>query len=254
MSRDQSGDRPPRSRGIGATGLVLAMLALCGGLISVPAIVHSIRGLAQRDETRTYDMNNFRVVGLAVINQEVMTRRLSPAYALGPDGEPNRGLSWRVGLLPYIDDDALNRQFKLDEAWDSPANRPLSRTHLPVYGSAADPPDDQTRIRVFVGPGTPFEDSPEWRRKASVGRIRDGVSNTLLAVETAERVPWAAPQDVPYQPDGPLPALGHPSRNVVIVLMADGSVRPLKKPISPAVLHALITRDGGEQLPANWDQ
>jgi hypothetical protein len=107
---------------------------------------------------------------------------------------------------------------------------------------------------VFVGPGTLFEDSPEWRERASFGRIKDGASNTLMVVEAADTVAWAAPKELPYQPGGPLPALGHPDRSLALVVMADGSVKPLRKNVSPTLLHALITRNGNEQLPANWDQ
>jgi hypothetical protein len=75
-----------------------------------------------------------------------------------------------------------------------------------------------------------------------------------MVVEAADTVPWAAPKELPYQPGGPLPSLGHPDRSVFLVVMADGSVRTLRKTVSPTVLHALITRNGNENLPANWDQ
>jgi hypothetical protein len=34
-------------------------------------------------------------------------------------------LSWRVKLLPYLEQDHLYRQFKLNEPWDSPHNQAL---------------------------------------------------------------------------------------------------------------------------------
>jgi hypothetical protein len=290
-------DRPPRSNGMATAALVLGILALCGGLTGIPAIICGILGLSRAKQAggtgqgsaiaglvlgalgivlvvpavliglllpavqkvreaaaRTHDVNNFKQVGLAVLNHEATTRRLPPPYVLGPNGDPNRGLSWRVGLLPYLEQDALYQRFQLDQPWDSPANRPLSQTVVPQYLSAVDLPDNQTRIRVFVGPGTLFEDSPEWQTKPSLGRIKDGASNTLMAVETGDKVSWAAPQEIPYQPAGPLPALGHPDRNVFLVMMADGSVKSLKKNISPTILHALISRNGNEALPPNWDQ
>lgn len=240
--------------GTAVAGLVLGIVST----VVTPAIlialllpaVQKVREAA----ARTHDMNGFKQTGLAVMNHEATNRRLTTAYTLGPDGEPNRGLSWRVAMLPYLEEEPLYRQFRLDEAWDGPTNRPTAQKYLKVYGSATDPQDNLTRIRVFVGPGTLFEDSPEWREKATLGRITDGTSQTLLAIESADRVPWASPKELPYQPGGPLPALGHPGRNTVIVMMADGSVRTLNKSISPTVLHALITREGGETLPPNWDQ
>ena len=47
-----------------------------------------------------------------------------PAPAIqGKDGKPL--LSWRVAILPYLEEDGLYQSFKLDEPWDSPHNKPL---------------------------------------------------------------------------------------------------------------------------------
>jgi hypothetical protein len=53
--------------------------------------------------------------------------RLPPAAVCGPDGTPL--LSWRVLILPFIEQQALYRQFKLDEPWDGPHN--LAGSHHP---------------------------------------------------------------------------------------------------------------------------
>ena len=155
-----------------------------------------------------------------------------------------------MAILPYVEEDNVFRQFKLDQAWDSAANITPSQIAIPPFLSTNDPVDNQTRFRAFVGKGTAFEDD-------TVGIPRgfpDGIANTVLFVESADRVPWAAPKDIPYQPGGPLPALGHPDRNTILVAMVDGSVRMFKKPMNPALMHALITRNGNEPLPANWDK
>jgi hypothetical protein len=290
---DDRSDRPARSNGLATAALVLGILSLCVGVCAgIPAVVCGILGLTRASRTgsgkalaitglalggimtianvvflpyavlrvrqaaaRSKDSNNFKQVALAVhYHAETNIGRLTSAYARDRDGEPNRGLSWRVEMLPYMDQEALYRQFKRNVPWDDPGNRAAAETVVPQYQSTADPPSDQTRIRVFVGPGTLFEDSADWRSKASLVAIPDGSSLTLMAVESEDTVPWASPRELPYQPGGPLPSLGHPSRSTVLVMMADGSVRSLNKSISPTVLHALITRNGGENLPLNWDQ
>jgi len=48
---------------------------------------------------------------------------LPPAVRKGPDGQPL--FSWRVLILPYLEQDHLYRQFNLDEPWDSPHNMSL---------------------------------------------------------------------------------------------------------------------------------
>src|SRR5579883_1440824 len=64
-------------------------------------------------------------------------------------------LSWRVALLPYIEQNELYRQFKLDEPWDSPHNRRLLSKMPAVYA----PPGVKTQrpystyYQVFVSSG-----------------------------------------------------------------------------------------------------
>ena len=45
-----------------------------------------------------------------------------------------------------------------------------------------------------------------------------------MVVEADEAVPWTKPDELPYAPDKPLPALGGGPRGNFLVLMADGSV------------------------------
>ena len=279
---------PPQPNVLAAAALGLGLLSLCTGLLTgIPAIVCGVLSLSRRRSgtgtaitglvlgsvgtlgsvfilfvtlgawrkiSLAKDGNSLQQVGLAVYWDADAKRRLMAPFARGPDGEPNRGLSWRVQILPYLEEETVYRQFERGQAWDSPANWPASQTVIRQYASTADPPSVQTRFRVFVGPGTLFEDSAEWREDASLARIPDGASQTLMVVESADTVPWASPQELPYQPAAPLPPLGHPNRSTFLVLLADGSVRTLKKSLSPAVLHALITRNVGEALPPNWDQ
>ena len=46
-----------------------------------------------------------------------------PAYTADKDGKPL--LSWRVLILPYVEQNELYKQFHLDEPWDSEHNKPL---------------------------------------------------------------------------------------------------------------------------------
>src|SRR5207249_937606 len=78
----------------------------------------------------------------------------------------------------------------------------------------------------------------------------DGTSNTLLVVEARDAVPWARPDELEYNPKGPLPQLGHPSRGGDFnAAMADGSVRSVSGSLPEATLRALITANGGEVIP-----
>jgi prepilin-type processing-associated H-X9-DG protein len=78
--------------------------------------------------------------------------------------------------------------------------------------------------------------------------ITDGTSNTILAVESNRDVPWTKPEDIPFDPNGPVPELGNFSPNGFNAAFADGAVRFISKAVNPQVLKALITRSGGEVI------
>jgi hypothetical protein len=251
--RDDDFNQPPRRQGMSGV-LIAVIVVIAVGMIVVPLVLVGLLlpavGKVREAAARSKDVNNMKQTVIGLHNYNDGHQGLPGPYAAKRNGKPNPGLSWRVEILPYIEQEPLYRRFNPDQSWDSPANKPASDAVVVTYLSSSDPPDNQTRFRAFVGPGTAFEDD-------TVGIPRgfpDGTSNTLLFVETADKVPWASPQDIPYQPGGALPALGHPGRSTFIAAMADGSVMMLNKNISPAVLHAIITRNGNEALPPGWNQ
>jgi hypothetical protein len=232
-----------------AAGLTLGVAGTVVGIVMLFPAMDRL----SKSSAKSKDHFNIRRAYIGFhYHQEANPGQFSP-FVVGADGEPNRGLSWRVSALPFIDQGQLYRQFQLGHAWDSAANQQPAQASVKDFLSSGDPKDNQTRFCVFVGPGALFEDATDWRKKGSLRGIPDGTSNTLFAVEAADRVPWASQKDIPYQPGGPLPALGHPDRELILVVMCDGSARYLKKTISPEVLRALITRSGGEAVtPPDW--
>ena len=85
--------------------------------------------------------------------------RLPPAVVYGEDGKPLH--SWRVLLLPFIEQQALYEEFRLDEPWDSPHNIALlprmPLTYAPPPGKKWKVPPYHTVCQVFVGKGTAFD-------------------------------------------------------------------------------------------------
>jgi hypothetical protein len=176
--------------------------------------------------------------------------RLPPAVVYGKDRKPL--YSWRVLLLPYIEQEALYQQFKLDEPWDSPHNIGLLSQMPQVYGpfkvgGRTEP--GHTYYQVFVGPGTAFEEGKVVHLPED---FPDGTSNTILVVEAGRAVPWTKPEDLPYSPDGPLPPLGGISKGGFRVSLGDASAREVSKNTSHATIRAAITRNAGDQLGPDW--
>jgi prepilin-type processing-associated H-X9-DG protein len=191
-----------------------------------------------------------------------------PAVVYDGDGKPL--YSWRVLILPYIEEDQLYNDFHLDEPWDSPHNKALLPRMPKVYAVPGEwPPKEPyaTHYQVFDGPGAAFNSDkknglqpfnlvppgPGGRQVMASNNIirypnsfQDGTSNTFLVVEASDPVPWSQPADLPWDPNGPLPRLGGSLPGGFNATFADGSVRFLSKTTDDATIRAGVTIAGGE--------
>lgn len=195
---------------------------------------------------RVSSLYKMKQLAIAVFNYaEVYDRNLPPPAltAKGKSGTPL--LSWRVALLPFIEQEDLYKQFRLDEPWDSEHNKKLIAKMPNMFTTpGANAPAGQTHYLAFTGPGTAFETDKDGRSIVKFRDITDGTSNTLLFVEAAEPVVWTKPDDLPFDPKK-LPKLGV-SPDGVNVAFVDGSVRTLVSPPNDSDLRAMVTRNGGE--------
>lgn len=164
-----------------------------------------------------------------------------------PGARPVAMHSWRVAYLPQLGEEALYKQIRLNEPWDSEHNKQFHNRMPKVFevpGRAA--PAGQTYYQVFVGPGAIFSDD---RVNRYLGHLTDGASNTLLIAEAATAVNWMEPKEISFevQPAGfPNARLGDPKADRFLVAFGDGLVRRLSRKITPQNLQALITSDGKE--------
>jgi RNA polymerase sigma factor (sigma-70 family) len=182
--------------------------------------------------------NNLKQLALAMHNYHDNNGSL-PANAIY-DGDGKPLLSWRVAILPYIDQKDLYDQFKLDQPWDSEHNKKLLAKMPEVYGTKG----DKTIYQVFAGKGSIFDG----KEGVQLMDITDGTSNTILFAEAAQAVPWTKPADLAYKPGEKLPKLGGLFKDGFNVALADGSVRFIPAKFNEKAMHALITRAGGEVI------
>ncbi len=193
---------------------------------------------------RMVSMNNMKQIALAMHNYHDVNGHFPPPAITDKNGKPL--LSWRVAILPYIEQDAVYRQFKLDEPWDSEHNKKLLAQMPPIYAPVKTATKELfgTYYQVFNGKGAAFEAG----EKITLPSIPDGTSNTIMVVEAADPVPWTKPDDLPFDPPKPLPKLGAEFPDIFLAAFCDGSVRELPKNIDANKLRALITRNGGEPV------
>lgn len=164
-----------------------------------------------------------------------------PAMMTDKDGRPT--MSWRVALLPYMNDEAktLYNQFRFDEPWDSLYNKRLIKKMPQAFRSpnryAWGAGQWKTRDQVFTGAGTLFEGGKGIRKT-------DVTSKLILLVHAGDdrAVYWTKPADISYAADGPLPQLTGRYDNRFEVLLNDGSFRRMQMPMDEKDLRSLILR------------
>jgi RNA polymerase sigma factor (sigma-70 family) len=193
---------------------------------------------------RTLTATNLRHIGIGMHQYNDQHKSL-PAHAIYSKDGKKALLSWRVAILPFIEQDALYREFKLDEPWDSEHNKKLISKMPPIFHSTAGAKreDGLTHYQVVTGPDAVF-DGPT---KLALSAITDGTSSTIMAIETKEPVIWTKPADLilPRLKEK-MPKVDGLYKDQLIVVFCDGSVRYLPSNIDPVLLRALITPNGGE--------
>jgi hypothetical protein len=204
--------------------------------------VQKQRGAAGRAQST----NNLRQIALAMHNYHDTYGQFPPRAAFGKDGKPL--LSWRVLILPFIEENKLYGEFHLDEPWDSEHNKKLLAKMPKVYAVPGQKETDATHYQGFYGKGAFFEG----RKGLRITEFVDGTSNTIMIVEAPGTVPWTKPEDLPYDPAKPLPKLVGVREGGFLASFCDGSVHFLKATLKPKTLHALIGRNDGEIIPEDF--
>ncbi len=234
--------RTGRDLTLGMSGQGNAQIATIGILISLllPAIQ-----AAREAARRANSLNNLKQIGLAMHNHHAARNRFPARANFDKEGKPL--LSWRVHMLPYLDQQALYQQFHLDEPWNSEHNRKLITMMPKVFrnpsGSAEPGKADYLAV---CGDGLMFDGS----KGRSIADIRDGTSHTIMVVEADDdrAVIWTRPDDWQYNPEDPLAGLGNAHPGGFCVLLADGSVRLMAEDIDQKTFRALLTIAGGEMI------
>ncbi|REK07469.1 MAG: DUF1559 domain-containing protein [Planctomycetota bacterium] len=213
------------------------------------AVVMPTLQTAREAARRAQSTNNLRQIGLAMHNHHDAFKRFPPPAIRSKDNKPL--LSWRVKILPFVEEMELYKEFHLDEPWDSEHNKKLIERMPDLYASPNVPDEGRTVYLGIAGAGTFFD--PKLKDGLSIRQMIDGTSKTAIVVEAdPERaVEWIKPDDWDYDPDNPMAGLGHLRPGGFNALFADGSVHFISNAVDPAVLRALFSYAGREvvQLP-----
>lgn len=193
--------------------------------------------------------SNLRRIGSALHNYHDVYGCFPPAVVNDKQGKPMH--SWRVALLPFLNEHALYAQYDANQSWDGPKNRNIAPRAPSVYRCPAAPVGSgaETNYVMIVGAGTV---GGQPNRSVSLADIHDGTSNTVMVVEVVgSGIGWSQPRDLSLDGlslrlndgAGKGPSSSHPAG--VNVLFCDGQVQALMPSIDPEALRLLFNHSDG---------
>jgi hypothetical protein len=195
---------------------------------------------------------NLKRIVLALHNYLDVNKTMPSTAIRSKDGKPL--LSWRVAILPYLDQGELYRQFHLDEPWDSDHNKKLIPQMPGIYRSLRSRAK-QPGLTTYLAPvGKDVAFTGDVTGRVFPKEFQDGTSNTILLVDAADdrAVVWTQPDDLVVDLKNPKKGLlGHFPGHFLFA-MADGSIRLVPRTVSDATLGAAFTVAGGEALGSDW--
>jgi hypothetical protein len=225
-------------------GLLLVCLGLAAFLI--PA-VQSAREAARRTQSK----NNLAQIGLALHNYHDLYKTFPPGGVYAADGTPHH--SWQTMLLPYVDNVSLFSQIDFNVPWTDPRNEGYFRTVVFTYLNPSEPMQTTPEgfaVSHIAGNQHVFFENSRWRIADTI----DGTSNTVFAGEVAAGFKaWGDPTNIRDPAAGirhDATTFGRTNAEGCHFLLMDGSVRFLSQDVDPAVLKAIATPKGGENVGA----
>jgi prepilin-type processing-associated H-X9-DG protein len=189
---------------------------------------------------------HFHQLRLALVNYHDVWKCSPPPHYDDATGKPMH--SWRILICPYLDHNALYKQYDFSEPWNGPMNSRLAPTtglvNLFMCPSDRTSLPDTTNYVAVTGPGT------AWHHDRSFA-LTDGTSDLIMLVEISNsNIHWMEPRDLPIEeledwldPDHP-PRLFSNHAQGGHVLFADGRVEMLSREETIERLRAMAASAG----------
>ena len=229
--------------------------ALAGSLFLIAAIVQSGLLTPRQAARRMNCAGRLKQIVVALHSYHDEYDCFPPAVVRDESGRPMH--SWRVLLLPYLEEGDLYKQYRFDEPWNGPNNTKLLASEVSAY--VCDAARSGQRVKrvtytsyvVVVGPRTAFPED----RCVALSDITDDHGSTILVVEVHDSgIHWTEPRDLHVtqmarginSPRGQ--GISSLHQGGAHAVMADGSVQFLSDKIPPSTVHKMLSIDGGERV------
>jgi len=196
-------------------------------------------------QNRKASFVNLRWIGLALANRESTYRSLPTSENMF-ENSPHP-YSWRVAILPFIEQASLYNEYRFDEPWDSESNKKVLQQMPSVFRHPLAPKDTTTTSVVMsTGTGTAFPGN----KPVKLSDITDGTSDTIFVVESKSNIPWTKPEDLKLSPDADFKSIGGFYSNCFFAVFGDGEVKCIQHSDGKDKIWAMFTANGtlGDRL------
>ena len=244
--------KPFAARWVVRTGIfLLALLPIAiGGIWFVQPVVIKLK--MQRDVNLC--KQNLRQIAKALNSYAADYGTYPPAVTYDAKGQAMH--SWRVLILPYLNERKLYESYDMTKPWNAGENSHLQAQMPSVFMSPANTnvAVGESNYMLITGPGTLF---PPNAKPGNPNQIPDGAGNTILVVETNNRISnWIEPVDLDVSKlparVGMLGGIGGTHKEGATAAYADGQAVFIPNDAAKPVIDGLITPAGGESVMGNW--
>jgi hypothetical protein len=196
---------------------------------------------------RAQCINNLKQIELALESYHQEYGVLPPAYVADANGRPMH--SWRVLLLPFLDQQSLYDHYDFSEPWNGPNNVKLLNSMPYCFACPSRLPYSKslTCYAAITGPGTMFPGT-------TPARFADDADGfTIMVADVANvNIPWTSPTDLDIRtmslqindPKRPGMSSKHP-RGANAFVHGSGSRFLNESMPAQYVRHMTIANDGG---------
>ncbi|MGL6197028.1 MAG: DUF1559 domain-containing protein [Thermoguttaceae bacterium] len=192
---------------------------------------------------------NLKTIGTAVIKYKTANGAYPPPWTVDSNGKPLQ--SWRVLILPYLDEQELYDSIHLDEPWDSEYNQQFHKQMPSIFRCPAsvNANNTTTSYTMIVGPDA-FSDSGV---PTKPDEITDDLASTIMIIERKTPICWMKTDEI--SENAALNGLGidrgagsDHATGGANALFFDSSVRFIRKGIPVNILKSVITFNGNEPV------
>jgi hypothetical protein len=153
---------------------------------------------AREAARRSACKGHLKQLGLALLIYHDEYGTFPPAYVADANGKPMH--SWRVLILPFIDQSDLYEMYDFSQPWNGPDNSKLGLDEYPVRlfncPTAAPNGCQTTNYVAVVGPQTAWPG----RKPTKVLKLFNNYTKTILLVEINDsNIHWMEPRDLTFK-------------------------------------------------------